>query len=99
MFNKEMLSKLQEMKSQADESKNRLADIKISEESGGGLVRITMDGNRNIESIEINADLKSLEKEDLEDLLVVAMKRTMDKVNAINEQEVMASAQNLFPGM
>lgn len=99
MFNKEMLSKLQEMKAQADESKNRLGEIKISEESGGGLVRITMDGNRNLESVDINADLKTLEKEDLEDLLVVAFKRAMDKVNDINEKEVMASAQNLFPGM
>ncbi len=94
-----MLSKLQEMKSQANESKNRLAEIKISEESGGGLVRITMDGNRNLTSVEINADLKTLDKEDLEDLLVVAFKRTLDKVNEINEKEVMASAQNLFPGM
>lgn len=94
-----MLSKLQEMKSQANESKNRLAEIKISEESGGGLVRITMDGNRNLKSVEINADLKTLDKEDLEDLLVVAFKRTLDKVNEINEKEVMASAQNLFPGM
>ncbi len=99
MFNKEMLSKLQEMKSQANESKNRLAEIKISEESGGGLVRITMDGNRNLTSVEINADLKTLDKEDLEDLLVVAFKRTLDKVNEINEKEVMASAQNLFPEM
>ncbi|MCH2228930.1 MAG: YbaB/EbfC family nucleoid-associated protein [Crocinitomicaceae bacterium] len=87
------------MKSQANESKNRLAEIKISEESGGGLVRITMDGNRNLKSVEINADLKTLDKEDLEDLLVVAFKRTLDKVNEINEKEVMASAQNLFPGM
>lgn len=99
MFNKDTLEKLQQMKSHADESKNRLGSIKISEESGGGLVRITMDGNRNLESVEINADLNSLEKEDLEDLLVVAFKRTLDKVNEINEKEVMSSAQNLFPGM
>ena len=99
MFNNEMLEKLQQMKSHADESKNRLGNLKITEESGGGLVRITMDGNRNIESVEINADMTSLEKEDLEDLLVVAFKRTLDKVNEINEKEVMSSAQNLFPGM
>ena len=94
-----MLEKLQQMKSQADDSKNRLGSIKISEEAGGGLVRITMDGNRNLESVEINTDINSLEKEDLEDLLVVAFKRTLDKVNEINEKEVMSSAQSLFPGM
>jgi hypothetical protein len=99
MFNNEMLQKLQQMKSHADESKTRLGSLKITEESGGGLVRITMDGNRNLESVEINANINTLEKEDLEDLLVVAFKRTLDKVNEINEKEVMSSAQNLFPGM
>lgn len=94
-----MLNKLQDMKQQADESKDRLEEMEVSEEAGDGLVRVVLNGNRKILSVDINAELDTLEKEDLEDLLVVALSKAMDKVNEINEKEVMSSAQSLFPGM
>ncbi|MDX2359816.1 MAG: YbaB/EbfC family nucleoid-associated protein [Crocinitomicaceae bacterium] len=99
MFNKEMLDKLQGLKNQADESKSRLENMRIEEDAGGGLIRIAMNGNRKLESIEVNADLNTIDKEDLEDLLTVAFSRALDKVNEINEKEVMSSAQSLFPGV
>ena len=99
MFNNEMLEKLKGLKNQADDSKAKLENMRVEDEAGGGLVRVAMNGNRKLESIQINADLKSLEKEDLEDLITVAISRVLDKVNDINEKEVMSSAQSLFPGM
>jgi len=94
-----MLDKLQDLKHQAEESKSRLESIEVAEDAGGGLVRVVINGNRKIKSVEINAELNTLEKDDLEDLLVVALGRALDKVNEINEKEVMNSAQSLFPGM
>jgi len=94
-----MMQKLQSLKQQAEESKNKLSQTVITEEAGGRLVEITMNGNRELQSLKINADLATMDKEDLEDLVSVALKRVLDKVNAINEQEVMSSAQSLFPGM
>lgn len=99
MFNNDMLNKLQDLKKQAEESKARLDEITITEDAGGGLVRISMNGNRKLKSLEINTDLTSIDKEDLEDLISVALGKVLDKVNEINEQEVMSSAQSLFPGI
>jgi DNA-binding YbaB/EbfC family protein len=99
MFNKDMLDKLSTIKAQAEESKERLEGIEISEESGGGLVRVTMNGNRKIKDVTINADLKMIDKEELEDLLVLAIDKTLKSVNELNEKEVMNSASSLFPGM
>lgn len=99
MLNNDLLNKLQDLKRQSEESKERLNELSITEESGNGLVRITMNGNRVLKSVEINSDLKTLEKEDLEDLLCVAFNRALDQVNALNEQEVMSSAQSLFTGL
>jgi nucleoid-associated protein EbfC len=99
MLNNDLLLKLQELKRQSDESKERLDDLLITEDSGNGLVRITMNGNRVLKSVEINADLKTIEKEDLEDLLCVAVNRTLDQVNSMNEKEAMTSAQSLFTGL
>lgn len=99
MFNQDMLNKLQVLQKQAEESKSRLDAIKIVEDAGGGLIRISLNGNRKLESLEINADLSVITKEDLEDLISVALTRALDRANALNEQEMMSSAQSLFPGM
>lgn len=94
-----MMSKLSEMKKLAEESKQKLDTLSIVGDSGGGLVVITMNGNRILKSVKINSDLKLIEADHLEDLLCVAMNRALEKVNAINEEEVLSSTKNLFPGM
>lgn len=99
MFNEEMLNKLSSLKRQSEESKDRLEEMIITEESGGGLIEVSMNGNRKLKSIKINSETSTIETEDLEDLLTVAFNRVLDKVNDINEKEVMSSAQSLFPGM
>lgn len=99
MFGSDMLSKLSAMKQMADESKSKLDNLAVEGESGSGLVVISLTGNRELKSIKINADIKLMETEDLEDLLSVALKRAIDKANELNEKEVMASAKNMFPGM
>lgn len=98
MFNEDMLNKLADLKKQTEESKDRLEQLIITEESGGGLIEISMNGNRKIKSLKINADVSQMANEDLEDLMTVAFERVLEKVNEVNEQEVMSSAQSLFPG-
>lgn len=95
----DLMAKLLAMKELAEKSKERLDQILIEGEAGGGLVIITMNGNRVVKSIKINTDLKLMENEDLEDLVCVAMQRVLEKINTLNEQEVMSSSKNLFPGM
>lgn len=99
MFTPDMLEKLQHLKQQSEESKEKLNNTLVTEDAGGGLIRITLNGNRELKGLEINAELEDLDKGDLEDLLTVAFNRALEKVNALNEQEVMSSARNLFPGL
>lgn len=99
MFNNDLITKLTELKRQSEDSKVRLAELEITEEAGNGLVRIAMNGNRELKSVKINADITQFENEDLEDLICVAFNRALDKVNELNEKEVMSSAQSLFSGM
>lgn len=99
MFTPDMLEKLQHLKQQSEASKEKLNNTLVTEDAGGGLVRITLNGNRELKGLEINAELNDLDKSDLEDLLTVAFNRALEKVNNMNEKEVMSSARNLFPGM
>lgn len=99
MFDKGMMDKLESLKKQAEESKEKLSNLTIEEEAGGGLIRVEMDGNRELKSVKINTELNSIDKDELEDLICVAISRVLVKVNTINEQEVMNSTQSLFPGL
>lgn len=99
MFNNDLINKLTELKRQSEDSKDRLAELEITEEAGNGLIHISMNGNRELKSVKINADRTQFENEDLEDLICVAFNRALDKVNELNEKEVMSSAQSLFSGM
>lgn len=99
MVGPEMFEKLEALKKIADESKAKLDSVIIEGESGGNLVVISLNGNREFKSIKINTDHKLISIEDLEDLISVAFQRAIEKVNRINEDEVKKSSQFLFPGM
>ncbi len=56
MFGSDMMAKLAQMKQIAEDSKMRLESKIIQGESGGGLVIVSLSGNREIRSIKINTD-------------------------------------------
>lgn len=99
MFGMDQFAMMQKMKEAAEESKRKLDSMLVSGEAGGGLIVVEMSGNRKLKNIQINADLQHIEKEDLEDLLVVALDKALEKANQINEQEVANSAKQFLPGI
>lgn len=98
MFDKNMLEKLQAMQGQAEQTKEKLSQLTVEGEAGGGLIIVQMDGNKKLKKLTINTELSSMEKEDLEDLLSVAIERALSEADKINEKEMAASAKNLFGG-
>ena len=78
-------------------SKKKLSEKIVTGESGGGLIRIELDGNREFKSLTLNTSLDLIDKEDLEDLISVALKRALDEANKLNEEEMSKSALNFLP--
>ncbi|WP_299201457.1 YbaB/EbfC family nucleoid-associated protein [Brumimicrobium sp.] len=99
MFGKDMMAKLQQMQQQAEASKQKLDTVIVNGEAGGNLVVVEMNGNRKLTKLSINTELNQMEKEDLEDLLTVALNRAIDAANAANEKEMANSAKGLIPGL
>ncbi|PWH86804.1 YbaB/EbfC family nucleoid-associated protein [Brumimicrobium oceani] len=99
MFGKDMMAKLQKMQEQAQLSKEKLDTIIVRGEAGGNLIEVEMNGNRKLTKLSINTSLDQMEKEDLEDLLSVALNRAIQAADAANEKEMANSAKGLIPGM
>ena len=94
----DMMGKLQEMKAQMEESKKRLDNITVEGEAEGGLVRVEMTGNRKVRGIHVSPEVMD-DSEALEDLLVIAFNRALEKAESVHESEMKGAAQNFLPGM
>lgn len=99
---------LQKMMKQAQDMQQKMADMQARLEqeesdgtSGGGLVKIRINGKNMMLKVDIDASLmKPEEKEVLEDLLVAAYNDARGKVDAnfSDQMSKMTSGMNLPPG-
>ena len=80
-----MMKKLQEMQQKVEETKARLDTITVEGKASNGKVAVTMTGNRKVNAIVINEELTNLDKEELEDLLVIATNDALEKAEKVNE--------------
>ncbi|MBW7844647.1 MAG: YbaB/EbfC family nucleoid-associated protein [Bacteroidia bacterium] len=95
-----MFGKLAEAQKKAEEIKERLSGVTVQGQAASGDVTITMDGNKKIKDIHIDAALLLPErKEEIEDYLCVAMEDAMQKADIISAQEMKSLMGNMIPGL
>jgi len=85
-----ILKQAQKMQEDLQKAQERLAREEVSGESGGGLVKVTMNGRHEVKRVEIDPSLMAEDKEMLEDLVAAAVNGAVQKV-AEKTQEGMAS--------
>jgi len=93
-----MMGKLKETQQKIEETKKRLDNVLVDEQSNDGLLKVTLTANRNIRSITIDDTLLE-DKEQLEDYLVLVMNKAIAKATAVNEAELAAVAQDGMPNI
>ena len=93
MFDK-LMSQMQE---QAEEIKKKLDNTVVEAEAENGLIKVKATGNKKILSIEISDDIIN-DKEALEDLLIVAINKTLEKAEEVSQKETGAMAKDMLPG-
>lgn len=95
-----MFDKLFEAKQKAEDLKKRLDDITVTGSAEGGKITVTATGNKAIKSIIIDEEfLKSADKEELEDLLMIAVNRAIEQAENINQSEMAALSRDMLGGM
>ncbi len=91
-----MMAKLKEAQAKIEETKARLNTVMVDGESGDGDVIVTITANREIKNIAIDDELLK-DKEALEDYLIIALNKAIEKANQINETEMAAAAKDGLP--
>jgi hypothetical protein len=95
-----MFDKLLEAQQKAGEMKKRLDGISVSGSAEGGKITVVANGNKVVQSINIDEEfLKDADKEELEELLIVAINKAMEQADNVNQSEMAAMTQQMFGGM
>ncbi|HVV54690.1 MAG TPA: YbaB/EbfC family nucleoid-associated protein [Mucilaginibacter sp.] len=95
-----MFDKLLEAKQKAEEVKKRLDSVTVSGIAEGGKIRVTASGNKEIQSISIDDELlKTAEKDELEELLIVAVNKALEQAENVSQSEMAALSRDMFGGL
>lgn len=93
-----MMGKLKDAQKSAEETKVRMNSVMVSDDAAGGAIRITASANKEIKEIEIS-DALMQDKEELIDLLIVALNKTLKKAGEVQEKEMQTSMKENMPNI
>ena len=90
-----MMGKLKEAQQKIEETKVRLNTVLIEEEAANGNIKVVITANSLVKSISISKDLT--DNEEIEDYLIIAMNKALERANEIKETELAVAAKNGMP--
>lgn len=97
----QLMKQAQEMQANMQKAQEKLADMEVTGESGGGLVKVTMTGRHEVRRVVIDDSLMSDDKDMLEDLVAAAINDATHKVESTTQEQMssLTAGMNLPPGM
>ena len=83
-----------------EEVKSKLNNISVVGEAENGNIKVIANGNRLLNSIEINEEFyKNASKEQIEDLILTAANRALEQAERVEKSEMSHAAMGMLPGM
>ncbi len=86
-FNK-IMNKAKELEAKMKESQENIKKIRVEGVSGSNSVRVTLDGEGEMQKIEISNEMLSEEKSIIEDLIVAAHNDAKTKLKSKTTEEI-----------
>lgn len=97
MFNKKMMEKMQ---GQMEEIKGKLNNISVTGEAEDGNIKVVANGNRLLNSIEVNEKFyQSASKQQIEELILTAANRALEQAERVEKSEMSHAAMGMLPGL
>lgn len=99
---RQMQKMQQKMTSSLAEVQRELEEAQVEGESGGGAVRVTVNGQQEVISVKISPKVVDPEEvEMLEDLVLVAVRDALERSRALSSEKMsrLTAGLNLPPGL
>ena len=103
MFNKgnmsNMLKQAQQVQKQIEDVQNELDDLNINGESGGGMVKATVNGKMELLNLDLQNEIFEEDKDLIEDLIISAINNAMAKAQEESQSRMNAVTGGMLGGM
>ena len=94
-----ILEKAKELEAKMKESQERIKDIRVEGISGSNSVKVTLDGEGEMQKIEISPEIMKEEKSIIEDLIVAAHNNAKSRLKSKTTEEISKATSGLgIPG-
>jgi DNA-binding YbaB/EbfC family protein len=95
-----MMGKMKEVQARLKEAQDNLVLLKVSGESGGGMVKATVNGKRQLIALDIDAAiLKAEDKTIVQDLVIAAINKASDDAEVQAKEQLKKSTEGLIPNI
>ena len=95
-----MFDKLMAAQQKAEEIKKRLDQVMVMGEAEGGAIKVTATANKEVTDVSIDAAfLANADKEELEELLTVAINHAMKQAENVSQTEMQGAAKDMLGGL
>ncbi len=84
----DMMKKVQEMQTKMQAVQEEIAQLEVTGQAGGGLVRVVMTGRNDVKSLSIDDSLMTEEKQMLEDLIAAAVNDAVRKSEELKSEKM-----------
>jgi len=90
-----LMKQAQQMQEQMQKAQQELAAMEVTGEAGGGMVRVTMTGRRDVRRVAIDPALMGDDREMLEDLIAAAINDAVHKIEADTQDKFSGKTNGL----
>jgi len=99
-----MIKKAQELQNQMEKAQEELNSIEIEGQAGGGMVSVTVNGHKELVSLDIDPEILKEDKEMIEDMILAAVNQGLQNAGKAAEEKMNSITGGLIgkmkiPGM
>ena len=94
-----MLKQAQEMQKRMETVQNELGDIVIDADSGGGMVKVKINGNLELKELNIQDEVLEEDKEMIEDLVISAVNKGINLAQAKSKEKMDSVTGGMLSGL
>lgn len=93
-----MMKQVQKMQAEMEKVQNELGNKTVTEEAGGGIVKATVNGKKELISLNIEDEIiNGGDKEMLEDLVVAAVNKALETAGKMADEEMAGVTKGMVP--